>query len=957
MLSKSPGNSQNLLTQSGEDDSYAYIAREVDMEDNFPLQVDDEEGTLSVVHAPLWLKRGDLVEYWMLGEPTLAIFIKNFESGKALFYTERGSWLFRRTRHSLFSVSGFAEPRDLEALLPLAPSDESTDVVVDRLQPMSIHSPRDAGSKALEKMRRFQIASDSLYRKHAERLNRAYDFLAPGRASEGRKYISLQDATMQIMQKKSLSQLTPVMLWTVHRTLCKMQNISTDWHTHRLNPEFELVPKQNLDHINRVKEWVREFQETTIEKQSMSRDGQHASENEIGATNPIVSFVEKARTAVLASRQIRSISPAGYIGPSPNKINPSESEPAIWKVIQIGTLNGNDKTILHYMDAWVTSRYLNRMTNYPALGPLVLRAVGLYDRFDLDQSTGFTFLQELGIVAPWQNRSLYLTRFGLPGHDPSQPITVARSEAQQQLTGFDMKDSMAQFRKDWGDLPVYCIDSADTIERDDGVSLEEVGEETWVHIHVANPSAFIQPKSAFARYAARLSESVYLPELKYPMLDPMLSKEHFSLGIDRPCITFSAKIDADGEVIGSAISHGIVHNVHYITPQRLEEELGLGDGSEKHSATLLTVGGVMPDVTDEIRERSPCSDRPLGSADLQALHKLRSVAKAIQRRRERNGALMLGGQSTLRNLVSPRVFFGQGVNDEPRPLSNSIQRFDGDPIISIIRNTEGVRSILTLVAELMILAGQVCADWCRERHIPIPYRGIRVNPEPYFSRTDFKRDVIDPQLAKQGSAEDVDLIKYMRALGLGDCSASPLEHVPLSLPAYTKATSPLRRYSDLLAHWQVEAAIRHETNKKSSLKDIPSKDCLPFSYEEVEIACKRIVARGGQISNVSELAISHWYDQAFFRAFYFNEAPLPDVFTVKVLDQGDVMNRPRGHLVDWGRRVQLDNRNAAGTRLEAYQVGDVWEMKIREIHLYSSSVIMEPLRRLSRNTDLLNSGG
>ena len=915
----------------------------------------DEDGTLSVINAPKWLKQGDLVEHSTLGEPILSIFIKDLEAGGTLFYTERGTWLFRMSRMSMFSVPSFVGPNDLKDILRFAPSEKTAETLMDKLQPMSIHAPRGAGTNVLDTMRRFRVASDSLYREHAERLNRGYDMLAPPTHLLGRRSVLLQDATMKILQKKSVSELTPVMLWTVHRTLNKMQNVLTDWRTHRINPEFIIFPKQNLEHLNRVKDWMREYQDITIEEKTVIHSKSFSTVKDGTPANPIASFAEKARTAILACRQTRQVSPTGYIGPSLNKVEPCKSDRAIWRVTPTDTLTFSDRVIIHYMDAWVAARHLNKHTDYPALGPMILRAVGLYENRELDESTGFTFLQELGIVSPWQNRWVYLTRAGLPGHDPSHPVTVARNKSQRQLVRTTPKDIMLAFRKDWGDLPVYCIDSAKTTERDDGISLEEINGDTWVHVHVSNPSAFISPGSAFARYAAMLSESVYLPDLKYPMLEPKLSEKYFSLGLDRPCITFSAKVGSDGAIIDHQISHGEVHNVRYLTSQRLSEDLGLDDGNVNRSTTLLTVGGLLPNIAKPAGQHSPYLDTPLTPADLQRLHKLRSIGEAMESRRVRNGALVIRESSNLWRKASLEIYFGQGVSDTPRPLSNNIQRFDGDPIISVKSSTEGARSVTVMVAQFMILAGEVCANWCLKRHLPVPYRGIRVNPQPPFSGFEFRRNVIDPQLEKQGFADEDDILKYLRALGAIECSASPLEHTLLGLPAYTQATSPLRRYSDLLTHWQIEAAIRHENETKTSVNRT-NPPHLPFSYAEVEAAGKRIAARRRAISTITQGSVDHWYNQALFRAFYFREAWLPETFTVKIIIRGDYMKKATAYLLGWGRTVQLENRSPAVIHQGGYQVGDIWEARILKILLYDCRVAMEPIRLLFRGAGLCMSG-
>jgi exoribonuclease II len=51
-------------------------------------------------------------------------------------------------------------------------------------------------------------------------------------------------------------------------------------------------------------------------------------------------------------------------------------------------------------------------------------------------------------------------------------------------------------------------------------------------------------------------------------------------------------------------------------------------------------------------------------------------------------------------------------------------------------------------------------------------------------------------------------------------SMSPIRHASLGLASYVQVTSPIRRYTDLLAHFQIKAHLRGEG--------------LPFSREELQ---------------------------------------------------------------------------------------------------------------------------
>jgi exoribonuclease-2 len=101
----------------------------------------------------------------------------------------------------------------------------------------------------------------------------------------------------------------------------------------------------------------------------------------------------------------------------------------------------------------------------------------------------------------------------------------------------------------------------------------------------------------------------------------------------------------------------------------------------------------------------------------------------------------------------------------------------------------------------MLLAGEGAAWWASRkapgllggRQLPFPYIGqetgdLPANPLP-------------------GLAGSWQLRKAMRPRNL---SLKPSLHQGLGLNAYTQVTSPLRRYTDLLAHQQIRAVLRGE---------------------------------------------------------------------------------------------------------------------------------------------------
>lgn len=99
-----------------------------------------------------------------------------------------------------------------------------------------------------------------------------------------------------------------------------------------------------------------------------------------------------------------------------------------------------------------------------------------------------------------------------------------------------------------------------------------------------------------------------------------------------------------------------------------------------------------------------------------------------------------------------------------------------------------------LVSELMVLCGEAIAAYGGDpsHSLPLPYRG---QPEP---------DLPEPQAMQaipEGYCTAVHLRRFMTR-GESNCSA-PITHASLGLGGYVQFTSPIRRYGDLMAHFQV----------------------------------------------------------------------------------------------------------------------------------------------------------
>ncbi len=130
-----------------------------------------------------------------------------------------------------------------------------------------------------------------------------------------------------------------------------------------------------------------------------------------------------------------------------------------------------------------------------------------------------------------------------------------------------------------------------------------------------------------------------------------------------------------------------------------------------------------------------------------------------------------------------------------------------------------------MVTDAMLMAGEAVARFCVEHEIPIPFA---TQPPP---------DKADcpPDLAS--------MYAFRRCFKPSRLLVEPEPHAGLGLDLYTRVTSPLRRYSDLVVHQQLRAWIRGETL---------------LSANEVGTRVGQAEAAGGAVRRAERLSNQHW---------------------------------------------------------------------------------------------------
>ena len=128
-----------------------------------------------------------------------------------------------------------------------------------------------------------------------------------------------------------------------------------------------------------------------------------------------------------------------------------------------------------------------------------------------------------------------------------------------------------------------------------------------------------------------------------------------------------------------------------------------------------------------------------------------------------------------------------------------------------------------LVAEAMLLAGEAAARFALAQRIPLPFT-TQATPEA-------------PQ-AVEGLAG---MFALRRTLKRSVQTGEPAPHAGLGLAAYARATSPLRRYLDLVVHQQLRAYLRGDPllDSQQILERVGAAESVTYNRRQAERLTRR----------------------------------------------------------------------------------------------------------------------
>ena len=146
-------------------------------------------------------------------------------------------------------------------------------------------------------------------------------------------------------------------------------------------------------------------------------------------------------------------------------------------------------------------------------------------------------------------------------------------------------------RTDLRNEMIFTIDGDDTKDIDDAISIEKVGDNYKLGVHIADVSYYVRPNTSLDSEAFERGTSVYLADRVIPMLPHKLSNGICSLNpnVDRLAVSCIMEIDQNGNVVDYDILETVIRSrkqMTYKNVNKILEENMVPEGYEEYEKKL-----------------------------------------------------------------------------------------------------------------------------------------------------------------------------------------------------------------------------------------------------------------------------------------------------------------------------------------------------------------------------------
>lgn len=383
-----------------------------------------------------------------------------------------------------------------------------------------------------------------------------------------------------------------------------------------------------------------------------------------------------------------------------------------------------------------------KITDYPphkAPGGVIVEVLGEEDDF---------FAEELSIIRSFALKEEF-------------PESVVKAAEKQENKGITQTDLIG--RKDFRDKLIVTIDGEDTRDIDDAISIEMVGEDYLLGVHIADVSHYVAHRSVLDKEAFERGTSVYFPDRVLPMLPKALSNGICSLneGVDRLTLSCMMRVNKKGVVVDSEIVESVIRSTYRMTYNEVTKILENDEETCQKYALVKDMVGMFANLT-----------------------------QILQTMRDKKGSITLDVKEAKIMLLDNEII----IPDYNRAFSHQI------------------------IEAFMVLANETVAEYMQSIEMPFVYR---IHEKPSEEKAaQFRAFAQNLGLTARFNADDVKPYDYQKLLKSAESlptypvlnrvmlrsmqkarySPENVGHFGLASSCYCHFTSPIRRYPDLCIH-------------------------------------------------------------------------------------------------------------------------------------------------------------
>jgi ribonuclease R len=461
-------------------------------------------------------------------------------------------------------------------------------------------------------------------------------------------------------------------------------------------------------------------------------------------------------------------------------------------------------------------------------------------------------------------------------------------------------------RRDFRDVLTITIDPEDAKDFDDALSYRVLENgNTEVGVHIADVTFYLKPGSPLDHEAFKRSTSVYLVDRVCPMLPEKLSNNLCSLvpQVDRPVFSAVFEFNAKGNIVKRWFGKAMIHSDKRFAYEEAQTIL-----DHQPSELLL-------------------QHQKFNELDT-ALHALNKLALHMRKEREKEGAI---------NFETEEVRFKLAP--------------DGTPIEVYIKERKQAHM---LIEDFMLLANKevsLYVDTLAKNKAKIPFI-YRVHDLPNMDKVaefarfamelGVKMNIDTPEhitksynkfmlMAKKDPRLKILEPLAIRTMAKAIYTTDNIGHYGLGFSHYSHFTSPIRRYSDVLAHRILFLNLGSEyrmdkTKLEEMCKHISSMEKRAADAERESIKYKQTELIANSVGSVFEGVISGFMERGMFVAL--KESKAEGMVEFKFLD--DIYRLDESRLKAVGMRTK-----------HAFKMGDTLKVMIAGVDLAKRQIEME----------------